>query len=226
VEISTDYGIMPVKPELCPFTEKTIGVDGDLSEWDGFPFKGNSQSYISGEPDGYSGDFDGSYEYAVGYDTGYLYVALSIWDDQLITDVNRSLHDRDEVSLFLDARPARESANNRGQNNYTDNLFLDFSLPGSRKEKPVVAEKEKLPQQLRISARKTVQGADVEIAIPVVYLNAMNGKEWHDFRLNLVYFDRDQGEPVTAIWWRPDWSSKDNYIGSGTFFRDFSKENR
>lgn len=222
IEISSDYGLMPVKPEYCTFAEKTVYVDGNLSEWTGFPFKGNSQSVITGNRDGYTGDFDGSYEFAVSYDDAYVYVGLSVWDDELITDNDRSLQSCDMVWLFLDARPAMESANNRGQNNYTDHLFVNFSLTESGKDKPVLHQGGSLPDKLRISGRKTVPGEEVEIAIPIEYLKKMNGADWKEFRLNIAYLDNDKNSPQTTIWWKPDWGSKENYIGSGMFFMDFS----
>ena len=222
IEISSVYGLLPVKPEYCSFAEKAVQIDGNLSEWTGFPYKGNSRSVITGNRDGYTGDFDGSYEFAVSYDDAYLYVGLSVWDDEVITDSDKSMQSCDMVRLFLDARPAPESANNHGQENYNDYLFLDFSLTASGEDEPVLHQKEGLPEKLRISGRETVPGAEVEIAIPIEYLKEMSGDNWKEFRLNMAYLDNDKNSSQTTIWWQPDWGSKENYIGSGMFFMDFA----
>jgi len=221
IEISSEYGFLPVRPEYCNYTRQPVKVDGDLSEYNGFPYKGNSQSVITGDRNRYGGDFDGSFEFAITYDDEYLYVALSVWDDQLITDNNNPRINRDAVRLLLDARPVRESANNRGQAGYQEMLQLNFSLPESKKGSPVPDQGERLPEQIMVSTRKTLQGADVEIAIPVDYLNKMNGSPWKNFRFNLAYFDSDDHDPQNGIWWRPDWQSGENYTGSGSFFRVF-----
>jgi hypothetical protein len=226
IELSSVYGLLPVKPEYCSFAEKAVQVDGSLSEWIGFPFKGNSRSVITGNRDGYTGDFDGSYEFAVSYDDAYIYVGLSVWDDEVITDSDRSTKNCDMVRLFLDARPATESSNNHGQDNYTEYLFLDFSLTSSGKDEPVLHQKEGIPEKLRISCRETVPGAEVEIAVPIEYLKEMNDTEWKKFRLNMAYLDYDENSPLTTIWWKPDWGSKENYIGSGMFFMDISEIDR
>lgn len=219
VEVSSGYSFLPVMPEYCGYIEVPVVVDGDLSEYKGFPFKGNSQSVLTGDPVGYTGDFDASFEFAVSCDESYLYVALSVWDDELVTDDHLPAADRDAIRLVIDARPVVESGNNRGEGNVGQYLVLDFPVPGSKKGTPVLSNEEGIPEKTLVSCTKTVQGADAEIAIPLDYLKKMNGENWNNFRLNLAYFDCDDNGPKNGIWWRPDWGSRENYTGSGTFFR-------
>ena len=58
-----------------------------------------------------------------------------------------------------------------------------------------------------------------EIAIPVKYLEEKGGTNWESLRLNITYRDKDGDSPWSELWWRPNWSSDQNYIGSGTIFR-------
>jgi hypothetical protein len=50
----------------------------------------------------------------------------------------------------------------------------------------------------------------------------MGGENWKSIRLNVCYFDVDENSSRTGIWWYPEWSSKDNFIGSGMLFKTLS----
>ena len=76
-----------------------------------------------------------------------------------------------------------------------------------------------MPAGTLIKSTKTIQGFDVEIAIPVEYLEEIGGENWESVRLNVNYQDKDGDSSRSGLWWRPEWSSGQNYIGSGTIFR-------
>jgi len=220
IDLSSSYGILPVMFGKVRYIPEEIKVDGLLSEWAGFPYKVNSFSPRTGDVSAYLGDFDASYEFAVAYDDEYLYVALSIWDDELVTSRNGSIWSQDAARLNIDARPLRESANGRGENRHDDYLFLDFTLPASIQNSIGIYQEEKLPEGVLVQGQKTVQGADMEIAVPLNYIKRMNGDDWKEFRLNLAYFDQDADKSRSVLWWKPDWGSDENYTGSGMFFRE------
>jgi hypothetical protein len=220
ISLSSSFNILPVSVGTArPAGEETV-MDGKLSEWEGFPYKLNISSPRTGDASGYQGDFDASCEFAVAYDEEFLYIAISIWDDELVTSRNGSIWNQDAARLTLDARPRSQSACGRGENPYEDFLFLDFTLPATREHSILIYQEEQLPVDVLVKGTTTIQGADVEIAVPVDYLKMMNGDDWMDFRLNLAYFDQDAGGSRTVLWWKPDWGSAANYPGSGMFFRE------
>ena len=62
------------------------------------------------------------------------------------------------------------------------------------------------------------------MAVPVAYLNERQGVDWKGVRMNFAMIDVDAvpGEAMdrTALFWKPRWSSRMNYAGSGSFRRD------
>ncbi len=219
INLSSSFGILPIAVGKAGFTPNEIEVDGNLSDWEGFPYKVNSMSPITGDVSAYQGDFDASYEFAVSYDEDFLYIALSIWDDELATSRNGSIWSQDAVRLNIDARPLRESASGRGENSNEDYLNLDLTMPSTGRNSVAIYREAKLPAAVRVEGQKSIQGADIEIAVPLDYFIKMNGNDWKEFRLNLAYFDQDADGSRTILWWKPDWGSNDNYTGSGMFFK-------
>jgi len=76
------------------------------------------------------------------------------------------------------------------------------------------------PKDLKRACRLTADGYDAVIAIPVEYLNQMQGGAWRQFRLNVHLTDFvAAGEPKVDLWWQPSWRSMEALTGSGTFER-------
>ena len=77
-----------------------------------------------------------------------------------------------------------------------------------------------LPKDSKTACRLTQDGYSAEIAIPVEYLNRMQGSDWREFRLNLHVSDfTSASEPKSDLWWQPAWRSLQVTAGSGTFER-------
>ena len=77
---------------------------------------------------------------------------------------------------------------------------------------------------LSISAQEAPASARIEAdstgaVTSLEYVRSLGGDNWETIRLNITYFDRDNKSPRSSIWWKPNWSSASNYIGSGMFFR-------
>jgi hypothetical protein len=223
IKLDNKYSIAPVKKEIFERAENEVLLDGKLDDWVGLPFRGNYKSVITDDVGEYAGDYDAQYEFNVMYDDEYLYMGMSVWDDELVLKKDGSFWDQDAVLINLDARPSPASANGRGANRYMDYLYLNFTPSTSRRDSPDIYQKERLPEGTRILTRKSVQGFDMELAIPLTYMRSMGGENWNSIRLNVCYFDVDKNSSRTGIWWYPEWSSKDNFIGSGMLFRSLSE---
>ena len=83
----------------------------------------------------------------------------------------------------------------------------------------MIDEGERLPEGTRLVTRKSVEGFNVELSIPLEYIISLGGENWETIRLNIAYLDRDDKSLRSSIWWQPNWSSPKNYIGSGMFFK-------
>lgn len=219
INMNSRFGIIPVKKEYCHFTSGKIWVDGVIDEWEGLSYRTDARSQKTGEADGHSGDFDGSFEFDVRYDHENLYIGISVWDDQLVMDDKASFYTRDVFRIYLDGRPLEISSNGKGKNENEDFLYINFAPATGRKNLPDINGQESLPPNAQIVTRETVAGFDAEVSIPLSYLDFKNGAEWENFRINLALVDWDEKTPRTIIWWRPAWDSEDNYIGSGIFFK-------
>jgi hypothetical protein len=66
---------------------------------------------------------------------------------------------------------------------------------------------------------RTPTGHNTEIAIPVEYLESLQGKPWKDFRLNIAVDDFDRDARGAQLWWQVDWRTRSAHTGSGTFER-------
>ena len=171
------------------------------------------------------GPADSSFRFGTGYDKDFVYVALDVTDDDMLFRDREEASRKDGVEIRLDARPAdiRRTAPASAINDpekSKDVLLLGLSLDESA-EVTTVYKQGFLPKGTKAKATKVDGGYVVEAAVPVTYLNEMQGGAWKDFRLNITVHDYDEGYsyPRVALWWRPDWNSPQNYPESGTFVR-------
>ena len=219
INVDSKFGIAPVRKEYCYFANGKIWIDGVIDEWEGLSFRTDTRSPKTEDIDEYYGDFDGSFEFDVKYDHENLYIALSVWDDQLITDEKQSHWTQDVVHIYLDGRPLEISSNGRGENQSDDFLYIIFAPAAGKKADANIYQKQRLPQNTTIVTKKTVAGFDAEISVPLPYLDLKNGPDWKTFRINIAFADYDENSSRTIIWWNPAWDSQENYIGSGMFFK-------
>lgn len=219
IQTGRKYGFAPIKKENSYFTQTKIWIDGTLDEWQGLPFRVASSSYKSGDVNEYFGDYDGSFEFDIRYDYENLYIAMSVWDDEVVLDKDNSLWSQDVVRIYLDARPLLISSNGTGQNQFEDFLYISFAPSSEKKDVTKIYQQDQLPENIFVATKMTIAGFDVELAIPLRYLEEKNGQEWQNFRFNAAFIDYDLNNSRTGIWYMPEWSSGKNYVGSGIFFR-------
>ena len=219
VNVDDQYKIAPVRKEFMPESTVEIVCDGKLDEWPALPYHGGVHSEITGDAKEYDGDYDANFSFGVLHDDQYMYVGISVWDDELVLNKKALLWEKDAVRVFLDARPASISANNKGENRNKDFLYMNCSPDLSKKQDHNIDSEIILSPGTLIRAGKTIQGFDMELAIPIEFISSNGGVDWESLRVNLAYFDHDENSSLTGIWWKPDWSSRGNYIGSGIIFR-------
>jgi hypothetical protein len=218
IQVDAKTGLMPVKKQYVPFSIGKIWTDGNLDDWLGFGYKVDANSVKTGDLRGYYGDYDASFEFDIRHDNNFVYIGMSVWDDEVISNSNRSLWTQDAVRIVMDARPVRISANGTGGNQFDDYIYLYFAPGNGKRGEPTIYQQERLPDGIKIWTTRTRAGFDVEVVVPVSYLDKMNQGEWENFRFNACFVDYDNNGSKTSLWWKPEWSSDKNYIGSGMFF--------
>jgi len=219
IQVDALSGLLPVKKEYTEFAIGKIWADGNMDEWQGFGYKVDAGSEKTGDLKGYYGDYDASFEFDIKHDNEFIYIGMSVWDDEVVSNSNKSLWSQDAVRIVMDGRPARISANGTGQNQFDDFLYLFFAPGNGKNGEPKIYQKERLPEGTQIRTARTRAGFDVEVTVPVSYFNEMNQGEWQNLRFNAAFVDYDKNASKTSLWWRPDWSSDKNYVGSGMFFK-------
>jgi len=209
-----------VKKQYLKVAEEKISLDGDLKDWPGLPHQGGSKSTIGNNREEYEGDFDSHYDFNICYDDENLYLGMVVWDDEVEIDHKKSLWDQDAVQINIDPRPLMTSANDRTDNNYQNQYFHLLASPSLNKnQEPLINQAENLPDGTRLVTKKTLEGFSLELSIPLEYIESHGGVDWETLRVNLTYFDHDGKNSRSSIWWQPNWSDSENYIGSGMFFR-------
>ena len=220
LKLDQQFSLAPVQKSFLNEIEEETRVDGDLEDWIGLPYHGGAQSFISDSRNEYEGDYDAHFDFNVRHDDENLYLAMAVWDDKLELDRKKSLWSQDAVVINLDPRPVLTSANDRTDNRYFNEYFHLYLSPSvSRDKSPIIDQMERLPEGTVVATKKSIEGFNLEFSVPLEYIRFLGGDNWKTIRLNVAYIDRDNKSPRSSIWWKPNWSSASNYIGSGMFFR-------
>lgn len=202
-----DYKRNPVTP-----SEKSIKVDGDISEWGKLKFK---------LPQVATGKNKDVLYFDTTYDESFLYLSFHITDDTFIANPYNRRSPQDHTIIYFDARPDPYRMLGRGQKAWDlFNLFQVF--PVHKGEQTILRKRRsmnsRIPEGLQVASRINDQGYDVEIGIPTKYLEEEQGKNWSEFRLNINQVDVDEkGGKVKFSWWQPNWTDEKNINGSGSF---------
>ena len=237
------------KQKLSPVT-----VDGTLDEWDELPFLCTRPAEIIKQPRTWKGPKDGSFKFAVAYDEEYLYIAARVTDDKIHQRPGDVAWRREHLSILLDARSKSErlAAKNDPLQHISLVAFgaaepvidtnVDFVIKnltpgpdGSFVGQRHIARRQAMAtwggsmDEIILARLITETGYDVEAAIPISYIEALQGKPWKDFRLNMVLLDYDAGRSGdrntgSMLYWRYDWRRNKKLQGSDTFIREGSEQ--
>ncbi|MFO0946621.1 MAG: sugar-binding protein [Planctomycetota bacterium] len=164
-------------------------------------------------PEGnWQGPEDGSITFATGHDDKFIYFAAHVRDD-------RVLPEKDALDVLIDSRdPSTRAGDTRLQ---AGAYRFRFDAPATGKESKVRVTPLGRGTSLKGVqgvARRTNEGYDVELAVPVTLFNRGKNVDWHSFQLGVVQEDIDQeGDKPNEILWR---GSKD-YLKRNTNFGHF-----
>lgn len=206
-EWDAKLNILPNKKFYVSKTKTPLAIDGDLKDW------GKLRFNRAGE------NGNGTFRWDVREDANFLYVGIEVEDDDFQVGFGNSSLNQDGAFLLFDARPLEISAFNQRDESGILRGEWGFLAANPTDETFGLSFKEMLPPGVNGKGKKTAKGYVVEYAIPVALLNKMHGSDWKNLRLNIAVLDKDKDEKeVRQYYWMPDW--KQNFPGSGTFFRE------
>ncbi len=217
VEWESEINLFPEMRKNIQSSSEEITIDGNLEDWGNLSFSSEKSMFLETNPFSHNGAEDASFEFDVRYNEDYWFIAVNVTDDEIIADSGRLPAEQDGVNVLLDARPLAISAQGDGSRPFRDWMYFGQS--------PVEGEelygKKYMEIEPQSAWKRTANGYTLELAFPIEYFKNMQEDDWKTFRLNLVVTDYDMdGSHQSKLFWKPDWRGKDNYVGSGTFFRE------
>jgi len=211
---SGDGTIVVVRPAPAARAPKPVVVDGKLDEWGELPYACLSPAAKT-RPGLWKGPADGSFRFAISYDDQYVYAAVRVTDDSMVSEKGVNPWDQDGVNIGVQAWPVRDWTPAAA----THYVYC-FLSPAKKAKDTIVWGTEWMPKGFKTACVRTGDGYSAEMAFPVGAMQPGPDKPWIALRVtaNLYDFDRDTGAG-TYFNWTPDWKSPESWAGSGAFVR-------
>ncbi len=203
------FQIMPLPSyELKRIADKPK-VDGSTDEWGklAYHFERNNGEMRM--------DFD------IAYDEEFVYVAARVKDSAIFSSGKGATWQQDNLGIIINAEKVSRAAVSTGYDWHRHEFVQQLSP--SNEEVESVFYRDALPEGTTMFCRQTEYGYEGELALPLSYIKGFQGEDWQSIRLNIGVDDRDGPELMKRYSWKPAWRDKDNYVGSGMFFKS-SKE--
>lgn len=201
-------------PYAIPVAESAPTLDGDLGEWSGLPFIVDQPGEIFHNVPAWKGLHDGAFRFGVTRDDAYVYVAVRATDNEPCFDGWK--YWEDFVMVTVDARASSTDDPKVG-------VFSIITGPEISLEQGAEFEFGDKPAGVHAASKPAMDGFTAEVAIPIDYLNAQQGGDWTQVRLNVGVSDFDKGDArdgVTILYWRPEWRGPFAYAEAGVFRKE------
>lgn len=205
-------------PRLALGRAGKITVDGELSDWpDAGMVKVLKPGGILKNADSWKGPNDASFGWLAAVDEKFLYVAVRVTDEEVLSSKEKRPWEQDGVELRIDPRPLSNRLANPGAEEDGSTVLVAMS-PSESADDPWAYRPEVLPEGSKTICVRTPGGYVLETAIPLAALDKANPR-WREegVRINLAIDDLD-GSQAAQLWWQPDWRTPRDIPGSGTFF--------
>ncbi len=219
MKMNGDFGVHLAKWLPGPQETKQKKIDGLLDDWHESFTSVDNPLQILGDAKSWNGPDDSHYLFATAYNDDFVYFAVQVFDNQVISEKDTPPWEQDGIELRLDARERSISASGLGKEQGKDIMLIAISPnKNSHEDAWLTHKKKKLPTGIKYVCVQNKEGYIAEFAIPVSYFNQKQGAEWKDFRLNICIDDTDD-DGFSQLWWQPSWREKENRAGSGMFLR-------
>lgn len=206
VEYPFSYKLKPELRRTINVRKAPIILDGHTSDWSDLNY------HIERAEGAVKLDFD------LCYDEDYIYVAARVFDNQVQSFGKGPTWKQDNLSIILNAHKASKSALSVGYEWY----LFDFvqQLSPETDSTASVSYRDNLPAGTKMFVRATDYGYEGELALPISYIESLQGSPWKSIRFNIGVDDKDAGSEVNRYSWLPAWRDAENYLGSGLFFKN------
>lgn len=170
-------------------------IDGVIEEWPVESTATPQSPLLLGSAEGWNGASDASAKFFARHVGDEIYFAARVVDDRLTPG--------DHIELLIDPRGVE--ARSRDQRYARTGLTIAAYAPNEQGETKVEAKRIKNGKRytgVKASSKRTADGYDVELAIPVNLAKEIQGKNWHSLQSTLVLHDADepQEQPVQVLW--------------------------
>jgi len=173
-------------------SDHAVTIDGVLDDWTELPYVVEDPVEIDGDESSWTGAADCSYRFGIRTDQRFLYIAIEVIDESPVY-LQKVPWQQDGIEVRLDGRPDPARSNNRGESdrNMANYLFIGLS-PDPDPAKMSVVESERLAELgIKAISVPTINGHNTEIAVPLTYLEKLQGADWQRIRLNIAVDDFD-----------------------------------
>ena len=201
------FYVAPEKQYDLNETKNTVVVDGQTKDW---PEK---LSFSVGE------EGEGMAHFDLCYDANYLYMVATVYDDELVADEGSTVWTQDFIGFALDAKPTNESAVDVGRGWYRESIYALQTPRNLTRTVTEQTEEERLPVGSKMACQVAENSYTIELAVPMSYIIERQGENWKTVRFNFALQDKDAGQEGVRHFFKPEWRSRENRVGSGMFFR-------
>lgn len=198
-----EFNVAPLRKYELKATSNAMKVDGNLSDWSSLP-------YALATPEAGS-------KFGITYDSKFVYVGIQVNDTELINSASTPTFNQDFAGFVLDAQPMAKSVSEKGDEWFKNSLYF-IASPEDESGKSSVWDLSETEKQLAWKCVKNKTGYAFELAVPIEYMQKLQGDQWQNIRLNVIVQDKD-AKSSNRVLWQPNWRERDNVAGSGMFFR-------
>jgi hypothetical protein len=179
----------------CPaVTLKSI--DGLLEEALALRESTSEHPLLVGAAETWTGPADASLRFGLGHDDKFLYLSAHVVDEQIIEG-------SDALELRCDARFIDQRRNDPrlGRGAYVFRLSAPDGENHTGLEVTALGRGKRF-EGAAAAARRTKDGYDVEIAVPIEYISSVQSADWHSIQATVVVDDRDEkdGKACRVVW--------------------------
>lgn len=172
-------------------------IDGVLEEALARLESTSERPLLVGALETWTGPPDASFQFGLGRDDKFLYLSAHVVDEQIVDG-------GDALELRVDARfiDQRRNEPQLSRGAYVFRLSAPDSENKTKLEVTALG-RDKRFEGATAAARRTKDGYDVEIAVPIEYVTSVQPANWHSIQATVVVHDQDEKDGKTcAVVWR------------------------
>ena len=202
IELPYTYQIKPLRKKYLQEVNHSVKIDGVAEEWTSFPIKYHD-----------AGLSDNKVVATIAADEKNLYFAAKITDNHLVLDTAMAVWKQDCFNWIINVdKPAKLLT--------TRNYQTIRLTPATDHFESTVYRPEQLPPSILYASKANAQGYDVEISVPIQFIEDQLGITMEQLRTNFFVDDKDHpDEDPVRLYYQPDWRSKESWVGSGLYSR-------